>query len=1261
MNDAPMEFSDFFVSQAESKKENLVYCGLVENKSAKKKIEEYVLVTDLSLTNYTEKKVKNKSKLEVSKVYPWMTMKSISIQDNDTKITFGFKNNLVLEFSSTDVVKKIGSALCSIFTKLEIESDYRDLQQFDEGNGEPLSRFKAFLLAQSLPQSQTFNNIVIDLAYLNTKELDMSKLPKMDKVFPLFLSTVEIIEKIDTLIISDGKNPVASVIPFLAKTDTIKRIVFAGKGLDKNFHAILQAIAKNKNSNVTEIAFKKTEITEANITSLKSHMDSKPISYIGISNSTKKFKLKEVLKKLKTSKNYTEVKEINLDYNKGIKISDIYEYLVHVTNLSFVDCDLDISKSFKEISSKQKNAHSSINFSGNQFVETDYQMPTQVKHLYLSNVEFAGGSLPELIKKIFSYKDLTTLDLSNIKTDDWDSMFNVFNEVEAQHLTTLYWNSNPIHSKFFDFLKKTPSIINLYLNNSISSDVTNFTQYLKAKNTITYLYLRGGDDAKFKGKADVVLDALTKCKHMQYVDISNNDLGIDAMKNVEKLIMNNPMIETIVLDENGFTDFNAWKKMCDMLMTRSKPVRIEVPSKDFNGMNEDQLDTLMEKFQKLENVEEDGNEYGSYSSGSSTTTSSAVKSKGRKKAPSSTASFVSRKSNQGGMEQYLKTIGSQAGSSSSSSDSEHKNKADSSSEHSSKNELSVNSTDEESLRIPSDNRSQSSDSDSEKIKKPKPMSNVLPPPLKRKNTDDDEYTASYQAESSASNFEPPLPVSAQKRLRKTRPPTRIVSTEIKVIRPPPSNSTNTGEQADTSESNTTDSNYKNPPKKNEKKEKKHSDSSSLPMLSEATDSPPPPKSLKKKVISSDSDITPPKSLKKRRISTSSDSDIPPPKSNKKKAIVSDSDSDISPPISLKNKNISPPKSNKSKTKDEDLSPPKSNKSKTKDEDIPQPKSNKSKTKDEDLPQPKSKKMKISSSSSSSPIPSPRSNKMKADSNKNEPPHSNKRKPQVVSTSSSSEDEKQKKIDNKRKIVSPTQMKKRSSSSESTSIKRPHISTSSSAEFKPQTETSRSMNTGSSEEEIINIPRNIVPINPTPPDSPSSHSYDDMNAKRGEKPIYVVKPTNLVQMESYSESSDEQEQEIVDKDTSSFKSSPITYKFDLPVVKVGSDKNFIKQMSKRYSTQSLMSKLKKAMPLPERVPIEDQKDDIPKEEEKSPEHSEIESLSEGEEKKDVMKPTAFGTYDNFSSPSPAPTFNEEEEISSSDALRGPISSSTDDDY
>lgn len=566
--------------------------------------------------------IKPKNVTSVS-LFKWSSIQTFVIPENKEEIQLSFskENKLALaegytvrtdklEFKLTfdrEQFDKIASEIIStvqrVLTDNELEKlGFSKLRAPLVANTAKSALCRLKMGTQGKPSrfSQKTIQLMTRIIQVGDPHVDLSQFDDIYKFLPTFLDCVPFIHTLRSIEIPQitKSSPFNLIAKLLRQNTTLKSITINGKLKAKDLSSLADAVKNNNNLKLRGIEFSLSSFTTQELNIITDLMTHTNINTLGFhdafqSNQEVNYFYNSILDPSITQNLYC----LNLSKTYNIDIEKLFPKLSKIRFLSLAYCDLEIIDVFSKLSLIALPRLSEIDLSGNRvsydkYLEENLKLPQFLTSLILNHISWPADSFRLFIYQIFKHinKNLK-LSLSNTVMDE-NEWYKVFASLENQNenggyngLSVLIWDYNPLHKKFFNFLKRNKRLTRLQMNYCFRSDsdetevFSKLKDYLTGARNLKTLIIRGNEENNFGENTSKLIEAIKTIPNLEQLDISDSHGGNQSLKPIEELCTKNKSLK-INFDGLYPTDFQEYTEYYTRLVSIRPP-----PSADGSDVN----------------------------------------------------------------------------------------------------------------------------------------------------------------------------------------------------------------------------------------------------------------------------------------------------------------------------------------------------------------------------------------------------------------------------------------------------------------------------------------------------------------------------------------------------------------------------------------------------------------------------------------------------------------------------------------------------
>lgn len=243
-------------------------------------------------------------------------------------------------------------------------------------------------------------------------------------------------------------------------------------------------------------------------------------------------------------------------------------------------CNMEISVLMKMLTRSPQVTF--CDFSGNlglQPMAPEGKLPQALKKLILDHIEWRSEALVDLFRFSSTGEDhLLSVGNAKLTDSEWAQFFKVIPLVNPRQISALIWRGNPFRKGLAEYLLRASNLKYLSLAGcTYPQQINEVISVFEKHPSISVFDLHGCNGAKFNNL--MLLQAIATNKVIERVDLSNNNLGMDAMQIVNAMIIAMKQNGEVILDGNPFCTTEGMEKLANSIRTRgSRPIFVAFPT-----------------------------------------------------------------------------------------------------------------------------------------------------------------------------------------------------------------------------------------------------------------------------------------------------------------------------------------------------------------------------------------------------------------------------------------------------------------------------------------------------------------------------------------------------------------------------------------------------------------------------------------------------------------------------------------------------------
>ena len=450
-------------------------------------------------------------------------------------------------------------------------------------------RFRYLNLKKSIIVDRDTDSRIANFCEKKFGFIDVLELDPDCRYIPGLLESVAIEPKINTLIIKtyNGKTQWGYLSDFFKQNTTIEHLI-TYEQYDSYFDSFVCSIKNNDRSKLKRISFIKSAIGIKGIMMISELLYKGRIEILSLNNVLNGDLVPGFLTLVYQNHINWNLRVLNLDNTKGFDLCFLITASKRLHSISLCNCGFEIGKFFEILSTEKEVKISHLDISSNkthQIIDDSFLLPVSLESLVVSNTIFREDSFFLLFR--LANKSRITLDISRAILDQtkWKSFFERLKYFGSSNLNGLKWNENPLEFCFYSFLKDSV-IFSLSLNGCCFNepqDIENLGFFISSNSSIQSLSICGTDKHIIKTQYMVTLIGfLAINRTIRHLDLSNNHFGEDFFVEIQKLLMTNGVITSIVFPSFGLKEISYLNLFLKSMRSRGIPLTFNFPENELS-------------------------------------------------------------------------------------------------------------------------------------------------------------------------------------------------------------------------------------------------------------------------------------------------------------------------------------------------------------------------------------------------------------------------------------------------------------------------------------------------------------------------------------------------------------------------------------------------------------------------------------------------------------------------------------------------------
>ncbi|KAK8841476.1 hypothetical protein M9Y10_027095 [Tritrichomonas musculus] len=520
-----------------------------------------------------------------------------------SKFIFTTKNPNKLIYSINDHIKRILDSF--ELRNIEFNNIVIPKSLFKCTSESILFRLNSILPMKRIEFEEELKRTISQVLFSHSNFVEFSKIKKLKKVFPAFVSCVLIDKYINQIDIYDSKY----IFPLIFQSIQYFQYILHVKINDSDSEYLQQLVEVSKNINA--ITFH--DYPAKSFNHIKILMKNCYIDSVAFESALDESSFQSFIQ-LDHFQNLTYFRVSNL---KNLPFSSSVSYFNNLTYLSLTSCDLLVGEVLKEIELKKLRTLKELDLSeniGRGFDDSNHvSLPNQLNSLYVDKIEWDVNQLIIFMKlccnsnlSLLSINDITMAKLIDNKNKKkkgvqndvdeyinncWNSFLNNLPS-KMNSIVTLNWNSNRINEQFITFLLNSTFLTNVSFCGCNYSDIL-LIKKLLIDGTIEKVNIQNiafDDENGYLVNFKDFLTDLSKMKSVTHIDFTHNRFDKDCFQILVHSLYNSE-IQYMALDDSNLSSAKYLLKFYRKLeKNKIEPIYFSYPILDIQRLNLEQED-----------------------------------------------------------------------------------------------------------------------------------------------------------------------------------------------------------------------------------------------------------------------------------------------------------------------------------------------------------------------------------------------------------------------------------------------------------------------------------------------------------------------------------------------------------------------------------------------------------------------------------------------------------------------------------------------
>ncbi|OHT00873.1 hypothetical protein TRFO_32345 [Tritrichomonas foetus] len=495
---------------------------------------------------------------KIKQTYSFLDLTEIKTDQNVISLNFG-KNIYSFEANSpTDILSHLMDVIQHILSLPEqrnIQINGFKASQLKQNGSSAISRFKENNEQFSEQDFTTLQKILIySQPYVSF--LNFSYPTQFIKPFINILPFCPHIKSLSLPPIK-GIDPYQSLSQLAKNSFMLKHISITGD-ITKSYHDFINSLNDNQDSNLFGLSFSYSNMESDALDTLQNFAINKKLHSLGFHRAIQEHAMNYFYSTFLSPKLFDSIYILNLSNTTHLNFQKLMPKIQKVAYLSLNNCGIEIHDILSNVKSfsKLKMLDLSHNRCSNPNLDAmNIDIPSSFNHLIVDNVSFSSNCLISFFKFIFDhFLHGIKLSIASIvaPNDEWTPLFDYFVNSSFKSFVSLNWDSNPINSKFFTFLLRSPYFESLSLNScfksSSSDSLVSLSLFVQSSQSLTTLSVRGCKHHYIGNNLSTLLKMVQSSESLRNLDITYAKCGDAGLNHIREFINSSPRLETFVFD-----------------------------------------------------------------------------------------------------------------------------------------------------------------------------------------------------------------------------------------------------------------------------------------------------------------------------------------------------------------------------------------------------------------------------------------------------------------------------------------------------------------------------------------------------------------------------------------------------------------------------------------------------------------------------------------------------------------------------------------
>ena len=569
-----------------------LYCGAVTKVHNRQgKGPRILVLTDVFVSFYRVKKNPTRDR---TMYWPYLTHIAASI--DSINLEFGTEHMQFLSGDSNSILQKIIKTVQRILSPdefMRLGFGHSIENRLSPNGRGVVSRFIGICLKSGVAKMEPLLTHVTKLAIGRCTVLDLSRVENIGHMLVILFKTLRVVDYLESILLprTERSQVTNAIAEYLKAPFPLRHIGFLGQ-VPFNFPVVLGQLCDQSGIGLTGMTFTNCNLTDLDITAIQKFMINRGLKSVGFRNSVNQGLIHVFYEAFWATQIHENLMMMNLDMTNDLVIPNLLSVIPNVYSLSLAYCGLDIAEVIPQIAESRITNLVYLNLCGNRcgrsLAGKSLRLPRKMKRIDLADVKWEHFSLTGVVQFLFEYdwNDGLDLSLSRIHgTDrDWNELFAYFGKVSRTPLVSLTWNDNKVSTGLFNMISASFHLRKLIMCGSLSyhskEQISDFAEHLVHLPVLSSLILKGSRTTMMLSSSMPLVEKLKKIRNLRFVDVSNNQIGRDAMDALINIVSESRTISTVNFDDSGLRSIKEIEEVVRFNGHNLTPLYISWPFTD---------------------------------------------------------------------------------------------------------------------------------------------------------------------------------------------------------------------------------------------------------------------------------------------------------------------------------------------------------------------------------------------------------------------------------------------------------------------------------------------------------------------------------------------------------------------------------------------------------------------------------------------------------------------------------------------------------